>query len=119
LQWLRLGVVAALTLFFCSFARSCLYTVVVATMALRACQLQGLARESFARLGSAEWARTLTDVLGRVIPDLQLFDLGVPLALQADFGGAGAAALSALGYGLLYLPVVLLLSVWVFADREL
>ena len=119
LQWLRLGVVAALTLFICSFACSFLYTVVVSTMALLACQLQGLARESLSRSDSAGWVQGVANVLGHLIPDLQVFDLGVPLALEANANGASAAALSALGYGLLYLPVLLLLSVWVFADREL
>jgi ABC-type transport system involved in multi-copper enzyme maturation permease subunit len=117
LQWLRLGTAAALTLLVCSFARSFLYTVVVATMAVLACQLQGLAREAFAKTSGPAWSR-ITAELGRLIPDLQLFDLGAPLALQPESVPAGAA-LSALGYGALYPLVIVPIAVWIFADREL
>ncbi|MDR2844548.1 MAG: ABC transporter permease subunit [Puniceicoccales bacterium] len=118
LQWVRLGVVASVTLLVCSFARTFLYAVIVATMSVLVCQMQGIGRVAFTKADNAGWVRTLADVLGRVIPDLQLFDLGVPLALQPE-GVPLGTLFSALGYGALYVPVLLLVAVWLFNDREI
>jgi ABC-type transport system involved in multi-copper enzyme maturation permease subunit len=118
LQWLRLGVVAALTLLVCGFARSFLYTVVVSFLALLVCQLQGAGRAAFAKGAGTPWARALTDGLGRLLPDLQLFDLGVPLVLQPEGAPAGAVT-SAAAYGGLYELALLALAAWLFLDREI
>jgi ABC-type transport system involved in multi-copper enzyme maturation permease subunit len=117
LQWVRLGVVAALTLFVCSFARTFLYAMTVSTLAVLACQLQATGQAALAKTDGV-WLRALVGGLGRIVPDLQLFDLGVPLTLQAA-GVPVETVLSALGYGLLYMPVLLALAVWLFLDREI
>ncbi|MDR1497552.1 MAG: ABC transporter permease [Puniceicoccales bacterium] len=117
LQWLRLGVVAALTLLVCSFARSLLYAVTVSSLALLVCQMQGTARAALAS-GSNSWVRVVVETAGRLLPDLQLFDLGVPLALQPAGVPAGVVA-SAAGYGIFYTVVLLALAVWLFSDREI
>lgn len=118
LQWVRLGVVAALSLLVCSLAQTFLYAVVVSTLGVLICQLQATAIVAFTKPEQAGWVRALAGGLGRIIPDLQLFDLGVPLVLSET--GAGALpVLSALGYGLLYVPVLLLLAVYLFSDREI
>jgi len=116
LQWLRLGVVAALTLLVCSFARSFLYAAAVSLLAVVACQMRGIGQTAFDRAQTAPWLRAVGDGL-RVIPDLQVFDLGGALVLEPT--GAAPATLSAFAYGALYVPALLLLAVWLFADREI
>jgi len=118
LQWLRLGVVAALTLLVCSFAQSFLYAVVVAALATLACQLRGVVATlpEVTRGGSA-LLRRIVDGLANAVPDLQMFDLGTALALEPK-GVPAPVTLSALAYGLLYLPLLLGIAVWLFWDRE-
>ncbi len=118
LQWLRLGVAAGVTLLVCSFARTFLYAVIVSTLAVLVCQLQSVAVAAFSGEGNAGWARALAGGLGCVIPDLQIFDLGVPLVLDVK-GVAAAVVFSAAGYGVLYVPALLLLAVFLFSDREI
>ncbi|MDR2430397.1 MAG: ABC transporter permease [Puniceicoccales bacterium] len=118
LQWLRLGVVAALGVVVCSFARSFLYAVVVTALAALVCQLRGMGQVAFAREDAAGWVRVLAGGAGRMVPDLQVFDLGVPLVLQPG-GVAWEVVASAAGHGALYLPVLLGLGVWFFVDREI
>jgi ABC-type transport system involved in multi-copper enzyme maturation permease subunit len=120
LQWLRLGIVAALTLLVCSFAQTFLYAVVVSTLAMLTCQLQGIAREIFSRAHKDSVVADITNTLGRAIPDLQIFDLGATLALPSQNPGQDTiAAFSAFATGMLQLPVLLLLAVFFFSSREL
>ena len=118
LQWLRIGVVSAVALLVCSFARSFLYAVVVSALAVLVCQLRGMGQVAFAREDAAEWVRVVAGGVGNAIPDLQVFDLGVALVLQPGGVEWGVVA-SAVGYGVLYLPVLLALAVWMFTDREI
>lgn len=118
LQWLRLGVVAAVALLICNAARTFLYAVIVSSLAVVACQMQAVAMDSFLQGERAAWIKGLAWTVRRLVPDLQLFDLGVPLVLQPD--GVPLPVLgSAFGYGLLYLPVLLLVAVYLFQDREI
>ena len=118
LQWLRLGVVAAVTLVICGVARTFLYAVIVSTLAVLACQMQAVAMEGLLREDRTPLLKGFAWAVRRLVPDLQLFDLGVPLVLQPE--GVSAAVLgSAFGYGLLYLPVLLALAMYLFLDREI
>jgi ABC-type transport system involved in multi-copper enzyme maturation permease subunit len=118
LQWLRLGVVAALTLLVCSFAQTFLYAVVVATLAVLVCQLRGVIETlPDATRGESVWLRQAVAAICRLIPDLQMFDLGVPLALDPK-GVPAAVSAAALGYGSLYVLLLLALAIWLFWDRE-
>ncbi|MDR3228128.1 MAG: ABC transporter permease [Puniceicoccales bacterium] len=118
LQWLRLGVVAALTLLVCAVAQSFLYAVTVSALATLVCQLRGVAQSIPAATKDGSPAlRAFVEYTGRAIPDLQMFDLGAPLALDPK-GAPTGVALSAAGYGALYIPLLLALAVWLFWDRE-
>ncbi|MDR2512552.1 MAG: ABC transporter permease [Puniceicoccales bacterium] len=118
LQCLRLAIVSALTLFVCSFARTFLYAVVVSAMATLACQLQGIGDAALAQNKQETLLHLFVENCGRVIPDLQVFDLGAPLVLQRE-GLPATVVLGVIGYGLLYIPVLLLLGIWLFRDREI
>ncbi|MDR2980876.1 MAG: ABC transporter permease [Puniceicoccales bacterium] len=118
LQWFRLGVVAALSLMICSFAQTFLYAVIVSAMGILLCQVQSAGVSAFSKPDQETWVRTLANGVGKVIPDLQLFDLGVPLVLSPA-GAPQSAVLSALGYGALYMPVLLFITVFLFSDREI
>lgn len=118
LQCLRLAIVSAMTLFVCSFARTFLYAVIVSAMAVLACQLQGIGDAALVQNDSGTLLHFIVENCGRVIPDLQAFDLGAPLVLQPE-GVPVAVVLGAMGYALLYIPALLLLGVWLFRDREI
>ncbi|MDR1818006.1 MAG: ABC transporter permease [Puniceicoccales bacterium] len=122
LQWVRLGVVAALTLFVCAFARSFLYAVVVSALAVLVCQLRGFGALATTSTGGATGdAPSLPLRLAGnalvLVPDLQVFDLGVPLALEPA-GVAGEVLRSAALSGLVFTAAPLALAAWIFSDRE-
>ncbi len=115
-QWLKLSVLAAVTLLVASYARSSLFAVMAALAVLVAGHLHPLARDYYAAAGPG-WAATGARLLSWALPDFRLFDL----ADQVAGGGplrAGAIAGIA-GYGLAYLAVLSALAVWCFQRREL
>ena len=93
-QWLRLGVLAAITMLVASYARSALFTILTAFGAWVAGQLQHLAP---ARPGA--W------LLGVIVPDLHRFDLtdqisaggAVPAAQIAGLAAGAAVYVAAFG----------------------
>lgn len=115
-HWLRLAVLASITLCIASFASTNLYTVVVSFMVMLICQMQHVARSSWGNLDSPvlQW---LVWGLGLLFPNLQIFNL-------TDFGESGAnlsaaAYLQMTGYGVLYTFVFLGLAIWAFRNREI
>jgi hypothetical protein len=118
LQWLRLSLLAAITLFLASFSRTALYTMVVAFIVLLICQLQYVARDAYlAEDGGA--AAILVRALGLVFPNFQLFNLGDRLVLPPAEPPEAALVLRITLYALAYLPVLLLLAQWNFRHREI
>lgn len=115
-QWLRLSVLAALTLFVASYARSGVFATLAGFGALAACQLQHVAREHFGALASAS-ARTGAWLLGALVPDLHRFDL----ADQITAGGAPpAGAVAGLAaYAAIWLAVLGTLAACCFWHRDL
>lgn len=115
-HWMRLCVLAGLTLCIASFASTNLYTVVVSFMAMLICQTQHVARGAWGGVESTV-GQIATFLIGLVFPNLQMFNL-------TDMGHSGAnlsteAYLLMLGYGLIYIVVFLGLSIWAFRNREI
>ncbi len=99
-QWLKLSVLAALTLLVASFAHTQLFTIVTGFLILVICHLQAFAR-------SAVW----------VLPNFQLFSLADSLA-AADAPVAGDVARVTL-YALIYSAAACALAIYSFRRREI
>ncbi len=119
LQWLRLGVIAAMVLAISSVARSFLFAIVVGAMAVLAGQLQWIAQETLLKdkdLGVVY--QSFLWLITRVIPNLQQFNIGDALALDVSSvtnGAVWAASLS----GCIYIIVLLVLAGLGFRRREI
>jgi ABC-type Na+ efflux pump permease subunit len=115
-QWLRLGLLAALTLLVASYARSSLFAVLTGFFVLVICQLQHLARDWYGVAGSP-WTRGGAWFLGIVFPDFHLFDVADKVADGGTLAGGLVAGLAA--YTLGYIGVLGLLASYCFHHREL
>lgn len=115
-QWLKLGVLAALTLFVASYARSSLFAMMAGFLALVACQLQYLARDFYGVVESG-WARGGVWLLGLVLPDFQLFNFAEKVAAGENLSVGVIGGLAA--YALAYMAVFSGLAVYCFRHREL
>ncbi len=115
LQTVRLGVLAALTLFVATYARTNLFTVGTAFFALVICQLQYLAQDHWQESGGA-FAKAGAWLLARAFPNLQVFNAAEALVF-GDQAGTGLAVQIG-GYGLGYILVFLALASWSFRHRE-
>lgn len=119
LQWVRLGVIVAMVLMIASVARTFLFAVVVGALALLAGQLQWIAQEALIRdkgLGFLQEAGLW--LITRVVPNLQQFNIGDALALDASSVVAGAVW-AATYSGLIYIAVFLALAALGFRRREI
>jgi ABC-2 type transport system permease protein len=68
LQWMKFGILAAITLFVASFSNTNLYTIVVSFFILLICQLQYIARDTYSVM-EAGWERILVMGLGLIFPN--------------------------------------------------
>jgi ABC-type transport system involved in multi-copper enzyme maturation permease subunit len=115
-QWLRLGVLAAITLLVASYARNSLFAVVSGFFALVICNLQNLACQSY-RLADSFWIRGTARLVGGILPDFELYDMvdrvtGVEPLSAGYLGGITL-------YSLFYLSAFSGLAVYCFRHREL
>jgi ABC-type transport system involved in multi-copper enzyme maturation permease subunit len=115
-QWLKLGVLAALTLLVATYARSSLFAMMVGFLALVGCQLQYLARDFYGMVESG-WGRGCVWLLGLVLPDFQLFNIAEKVAAGGDLAVGAIGGLAA--YALAYTTVFSGLAVFCFRHREL
>ncbi len=119
LQWVRLGVVAAMVLMVSAVARTFLFAVVVGAMAIVAGQLQWLAQEALLKPSEAGvLAKGLLWLSSRVIPNLQQFNIGDSLVLDPSAVPTEAIWAVALSGGC-YLAVFLFLGSLAFRSREI
>lgn len=118
LQWLKFGVLSAMTLFVASFANTNLYTMIVAFFLLLICQLQYIARDAYADLeaGPGRW---LVQMLGLMFPNFQLFNLGDQLLFVAREALPAVTVLRIVLYALIYSAAFLLLAQLNFRRREI
>ncbi len=118
LQWMKFGILAAITLFVASFSNTNLYTIVVSFFMLIICQLQYIARDAYSSLevGIGSW---LVQVLGLVFPNFQLFNVGEQLVFGVESGLPVVTTLQITGYGLVYTVAFILLAQLNFGRREI
>lgn len=118
LQWMKFGILAALTLFVASFSNTNLYTIVVSFFMLLICQLQYIARDTYAGM-EAGWERTLVMGIGLIFPNFQLFNIGDQLVFDAEIGPVLTTVLQIVGYGVIYTLAFILLAQVNFCRREI
>ncbi|MGF1448799.1 MAG: ABC transporter permease [Opitutales bacterium] len=119
LQWLRLCLLAAITLFIGSFAGTSLYTVVVSFFVTLICQLQYIATGATDETTHPLIA-AFVFAFTRVFPNLQLFNVGDPLVFPSRATEPlGWAPLEIAGVALLYTLASLGLAVYAFRKREI
>lgn len=118
LQWMKFGILAAITLFVASFSNTNLYTIVVSFFILIICQLQYIARDAYAGM-EAGWERILVFALGLVFPNFQLFNVGDQLVFDVEQVLPAAVVLRMAAYGLVYTGAFVLLAQLNFRQREI
>mgnify|MGYP003326516249 CR=1 FL=1 len=118
LQWMKFGILAAITLFVASFSNTNLYTIVVSFFMLLICQLQYIARDTYSVM-EAGWERILVLGLGLIFPNLQLFNIGDQLVFDAEKTPALITVFQIVGYGVIYTLAFVLLAQVNFRRREI
>ncbi|MEN8661126.1 MAG: ABC transporter permease [Lentimonas sp.] len=118
LQWMKFGILAAITLFVGSFSNTNLYTIVVSFFVLIICQLQYIARDAYSTLesGISSW---LVQVLGLIFPNFQLFNVGEQLVFDVEHGLPAITVLQIVGYALIYTVAFVILAQVNFRRREI
>jgi ABC-type transport system involved in multi-copper enzyme maturation permease subunit len=116
LQWLKFGVLAAITMVIASFSNTNLYSVAMGFFVLIICHLQYLARDAWSNLEFLP-AQVAVWLLGVIFPNFQLFNVGDQVAIGAPipFELAGRIGL----YGLIYLVALSALAIYTFRKREI
>ena len=118
LQWIKFGILAAITLFIASFSNTNLYTIVVSFFVLVICQLQYVARDAYSGM-EAGWERFLVFGLGLIFPNFQLFNIGDQLAFDVERVLPVATILQMTAYGFVYTVAFILLAQVNFRRREI
>ncbi len=109
LLWLKLTVLGALTLLIASYARTALFAMTTAALVFLAGHLQPFAHEAAVRSSSA-FIRTTAGLMGRILPNFQLFS-------PVDAGSEYLAGVAL--YALSYVAAVCALAVFSFSRREI
>ena len=118
LQWMKFGILAAITLFVASFSNTNLYTIVVSFFILIICQLQYIARDAYTGM-EAGWERGFVFALGLIFPNFQLFNVGDQLVFDVEQALPAAVVLRMTAYGLIYTVAFILLAQLNFRRREI
>jgi ABC-type transport system involved in multi-copper enzyme maturation permease subunit len=118
LQWLRLGVVAAIVLAISAVARTFLYAVVVGAMAVVAGQLQWIAQDAVLKPSDSAAYDAVLWLTSRVIPNLQQFNIGDALVLGST-GVEGGVVFAVVLAGGAYMIAYVFLGALLFKRREI
>ncbi len=119
LQWLRLGVIAAMVLAVSSVARTFIFAIVVSAMAVLAGQLQWIAEEALLKEKQITTVyQSFLWLITRIVPNLQQFNIGDALALDVASVSNGAVWAASLS-GCIYIIVLLILAGLGFRRREI
>lgn len=118
LQWLKFGILAAITLFVASFANTNLYTIIVSFFMLMICQLQYIAQDAYGDLpmGLGRWS---VQALSFAFPNFQLFNVGDQLLFADEVGLPAATVLRISLYALVYIAAFIGLAQLNFRRREI
>lgn len=115
-QWLRLGVLAAITLLVASYAHSNLFATMAGFSALVVCQLQHFARDFFGQMESP-WARGGAWLVGLLAPDLRLVDVAEKTAAGEPLPAGLIGGITV--YAVIYIGLFAALAAYCFRHRDL
>ncbi len=116
--YLKACVLAALTLFFSTFATSSIFTVLITAMTYFIGHFQATAREYWqAEAGGSVLSRIFLGLVSILFPDLQMFNLVDEIAAGTAVP-AGLLARTAI-LGAFYVVIYLMAAQFVFAQKEL
>ena len=118
LQWLKFGLLGAITLFVASFSNTNIYTIIVSFCILVVCQLQYIARDAYADMAPGV-GRLLVQGLGLIFPNFQLFNVGDQLLFTSQEALPAATILQITLYASVYIAAFLLLAQLSFRRREI
>lgn len=118
LQWLKFGLLSAMTLFVASFSNTNLYTIIVSFCILVVCQLQYIARDAYAYMEPGV-GRLLVQGLGLVFPNFQLFNVGDQLLFMNKESLPPGTAVQMTLYACVYIFAFLILAQLSFRRREI
>lgn len=117
LQWLKFGLLGAITIFVASFSNTNLYTIIMSFCILVVCQLQYIARDAYA--GMEGLSRILVQGIGLIFPNFQLYNLGDQLLFRSQEALPASTVLQITGYSVIYMLAFLLLAHLSFRRREI
>jgi ABC-type transport system involved in multi-copper enzyme maturation permease subunit len=118
LQWMKFGILSAITLFVASFSNTNLYTIIVSFFVLIICQLQYIARDVYS-LMEAGWERFLVMLLGLIFPNFQIFNIGDQLVFNTNSVIPAVTIIQVSAYALIYCASFVLLAQVNFHRREI
>ena len=118
LQWIKFGILSAITLFIASFSNTNLYTIIVSLFMLIICQLQYIAKEAYSSIENV-YGQWLVRLLGLMFPNFQLFNVGDQLVFDSENLLPTGTFLSIAVYGLAYTFIFILLAQINFRNREI
>lgn len=118
LQWIKFGILTAISLFIASFSNTNLYTIVVSFFVLVICQLQYIAREASATVESG-LGRWLVQGIGLIFPNFQMFNVGDQLVFDVEKALPAITVLQIVAYGIIYCVLFLCLAQVNFRRREI
>ncbi len=117
IQGVRLGVISAMTLFFTALSRSTMYAMVISFMGVMICQLQYIAQE--ATLAGRSWFYSaFLQIIQLVFPNFSLFNTSDLLVFPSGDALSMTSSWMIMGYGVLYIGVLLGLAAMIFQQRE-
>lgn len=117
LQWLKFGLLGAITIFVASFSNTNLYTIIMSFCILVVCQLQYIARDAYAEM--AGLGRLLVQGLGLMFPNFQLFNLGDQILFKSQEALPFATVLQITLYSGIYMLAFLFIAHLSFRRREI
>jgi ABC-type transport system involved in multi-copper enzyme maturation permease subunit len=118
LQWLKFGLLSAITLFVASFSNTNIYTIIVSFSILVVCQLQYIARDAYADMEQGV-GRFFVQGIGLIFPNFQLFNVGDQLLFAQNEALPATNLLQITLYACVYIAAFATLAQLSFRRREI
>lgn len=118
LQWLKFGLIGAITLFIASFSNTSIYTMIVSFCMLVVCQLQYIARDAYADMEQG-LGRLFVQGIGLIFPNFQLFNVGDQLLFAQNEALPAINILQITLYACAYMAAFATLAHLSFRRREI
>lgn len=118
LQWLKFGLLGAITLFVASFSNTNIYTIIVSFCMLVVCQLQYIARDAYADMDQGV-GRLVVQGIGLIFPNFQLFNVGDQLLYMQNEALPATNVLQITLYACAYIAAFATLAQLSFRRREI